>query len=163
MFRLALITTICVSMTGCATMRDRPTVERIDDWFAKTKYVIEIQSTQTPQELMDGLKQAPCQDGTVDSSGTAVVGPNAYAPVSVSVRFYTDFGTYPDGSLWASMNSSSLMMHDSVMAVRAFATDTGSRVLITPVVREKNDEIKSQLEAGLLLCNWRLYVDPWRM
>ncbi len=152
-----------MALAGCATMSDRPSLERIDAWFARPKYVVEFESTKSPSELIDGLKASGCLSWSITSSGTAVVGPNAYAPVSVNATFTAAFGAEPDGSVWASLDYDASMVHDTALGVKAFPIESGSRVLVTPVKLGMNDQIKSHLEAGTLLCNWETFADRWRL
>ena len=153
MLKLIGFISLAIFTSSCATSQSRPSIERMDRWFAKSKYVVEFNSEKTPQELIEGLRASNCQTEIGKTPGPAVP----------DVKFAADYGVLPDGTHWASLNSDAPMMHDSVMGVMAKPTIVGSNVLVSPVKSGEARAIKLSLEAGILFCNWRAFSDPWRM
>jgi hypothetical protein len=158
-FLLLSIFAIC----GCATMKNKPALERIDRWFAKEKYVVQLNSSRTPAELKQVFINAPCRSSKVDSTATAVVGAGATAPVSVTVYFSAHIGDLPDGGVWASVNSDALMTHDSVLGIKVIPSPTGSSISVTPVKRGMDEALLGSIERGKIFCIWRTFSDPWRL
>lgn len=150
-------------LVSCAAMPDRPTVERMDRWFSKPKYVIEFESEKAPSLLIIALKQSNCQGESKRSSLVLPAGQNIFVPVSAQVHFRADYGNESTGMEWASLNFDSWNSRDSVMAVRAYPLGGGSRVLVAPVRQGIDAEIKASLESGSLFCDWYDFVNKWRM
>lgn len=150
-------------LSSCATMSNKPTIERMALWFNKPKYVEIFKSSKSVEELIASAQASPCQGEQINSSGTAVVGPNAYAPVSVTVYHTFDSGVLPDGGAWAALKHDAFGTHDVVMAFKVFPTPSGSRVEVAPVKDGVNDQLKASIEKGQLFCEWLLFSDPWRM
>ena len=150
-------------LCSCATMSNKPTIERMALWFNKPKYVETFESTKSVEELIAIAKSSPCQGERIESSGTAVVGPNAYAPVSVTVLHMFDAGMLPEGGAWAALKHDAFGSHDVVMAFKAFPTPSGSKVEVAPVKAGVSEQLKESIESGQLFCQWLLFSDPWRM
>ena len=154
---------ILITLSGCSSMRDRPTLERMDDWFTKVKYVETFESKKTPEELLSAVRNSVCQNWDTTSTGTAVIGPNAYAPVSATVRFSIDSGVFSTGGVWGGLNADSLASYEVVMSFKAFPLNGGSTVQVAPVNKGMVDEMKHAVEDGKLFCLWRRFSNPWRM
>jgi|CXWL01.1.fsa_nt_gi hypothetical protein len=140
-------------VSSCATMQSQSSTERMERWFAKPKYVVQFDSEKSSEELIEGLRASKCQTEIAETAGAAVP----------DVNFKAEYGVFPDGTNWASLNSDAPMMHDSVMGVMIKPTIVGSNVMVSPVKRNEARAIKISLEAGTLFCNWRAFSDPWRM
>jgi hypothetical protein len=162
-YRISIFLIILLALSGCATMRDRPTLERMDYWFKKVKYVEIIESEKTPEELLSAARESGCQRWDTNSTGTAVVGPNAYAPVSVTVGFSVDSGIFDSGGTWAGLNADAMASHDVVMSFKAFPVNGGSKIEVAPVKKGMRDELKRSVEEGKLFCTWLKFSNPWRM
>lgn len=161
--RILVPITILLTLSGCSSIRDRPTLERMDDWFKKVKYVETFESKKTPEELLSAVRNSACQSWNTTSTGTAVIGPNAYAPVSATVRFSIDTGVFSTGGVWGGLNADSLASYEVVMSFKAFPSNGGSTVEVAPVKKGMVNEVKNSIEVGKLFCNWRRFSDPWRM
>jgi hypothetical protein len=161
--RILVFVTIMITLSGCSAMRDRPTLERMDDWFKKEKYVETFESKKTPEELLFTVQNSACQNWNTTSTGTAVLGPTAYAPVSATVRFSIDSGVFDTGGVWGGLNADSLASYEVVMSFKAFPLNGGSTVQVAPVKKGLLDELKNAVEDGKLFCLWRRFSNPWRI
>jgi len=160
--RKLAVSLLMISLCSCSTMSNKPTLERMALWFNKTKYVATLESAKSVEEVISLAKASPCQGKQIDSSGTAVVGPNAYAPISVTVIHRFDSGDLPDGGAWAALKHDAFGSHDVVMAFKAFPTPSGSRIEVAPVKSGVAEQLKQSIEKGQLFCQWQLFSDPWR-
>jgi hypothetical protein len=160
---IAVILSILFTLSGCSTMRDRPTLERMDLWFKKVKYVETFESSKSPEELLSAARKSGCQNWNTTNTGTAVLGPTAYAPVSVTVSFSVDSGVFGPGGVWAGLKSDAIANHDVVMAFKAYPFNGGSKVEVAPVKKGLVKDLRRDVEDGKLFCSWLYYSNPWRL
>ena len=146
-------------LSGCISYTDKPTVAMVDQQLGKPKKLVTFMSERSPLELADLATQKSCGK---ESKTLTTMQPTGNGFVSLTSKYdYTvERGQWPDGALWVALRTDG-RFHGTPIGYRLKPAENGTEVTVYAADRRKLAEIKEQVEAGTLFCEWRKYSYPY--
>lgn len=151
--------TLAFLLSGCISYADKPTQLMVDQQLRKTKKLVVFQSNISAVELTDRAINKNCG---VESKTFSTIQPTGSGLVAVTSEYdySVDRGMWSDGAIWIALRTDGLF-HGTPIGYRLNPVANGTEVTVYAADRRKLQEIKEQVEAGTLFCDWRKYSYPY--
>lgn len=143
------------TVSGCASMANRPTQQLVEAELSKERKVVTFTSDRSVAELENQIVKSGCGPGKVSQSGVYGAGPGVYVPVSSSSTFTVDRGSFSDGTRWVALRNDGVMHMVASGVVLSGRDDGGSSVRVLAADARKVDLIRRYVEDGTVFCHWR--------
>jgi hypothetical protein len=146
-------------LSGCISYTDKPTQLMVDQQLRKTKKLVSFHSNIAALELKSRALNRNC--GT-ESKTLTTLQPTGSGFVGVTSKYdySVDHGVWRDGTMWVALRTDGLF-HGTPIGYRLSPAPEGTDVTVYAADKRKNQEIKEQVEAGSLFCDWGKYSYPY--